>query len=441
MTEAKTDLSKLDGTERTQEYVDRLNGILAQMSKAPAEQRNPIVEALLGLFRDWNQDKIKAYREGKPIAVTWYGNAPEILNGMGILNYNPVVDLMMHLGFTNYADAYKCDSFPLDGNVCSLIRYAIYAVQNRLLVKPSVIIAMGEPCDGELMVHQAMKESDFFGSAPIYQIDPSYGHDRKDFEYVARQLKEMAHWLEKVTGAKYDFKRVATVVDETNEQYRIWKEINECMKASPAPLPGFTVPEVMWPLTQHLPAGDPRCTAVARMLLGAAQENVKKHVGPVMKNEIRIVWPDLDPLWNGPLTEWLAKKWNATVVMTDQQYSKPYEVIDTSSEDAMFYGLARRAVFEVPMIRQGRGFVDVLIEDLTDMINEYHPDVVIAPGHMGHKDKAGNTQFLKKVCRDMGVPLLNLTTSLFDERYTPLEKVENDISNFLSVNGFKPNPD
>ena len=74
---------------------------------------------------------------------------------MGIVNYNPVVDLMMHLGFTNYADAYKADSFPLDQNVCSLIRYAMYACEQHLLVKPSVIIAMGEPCDGELMLHEA----------------------------------------------------------------------------------------------------------------------------------------------------------------------------------------------------------------------------------------------------------------------------------------------
>lgn len=39
----------------------------------------------------------------------------------------------------------------------------------------------------------------------------------------------------------------------------------------------------------------------------------------------------------------------------------------------------------------------------------------------------------------MNVPLLSLTTSLFDERYTPLDKVKSDISNFFSANGFKRN--
>lgn len=439
MNAEKPDLSKLDGTERTQEYVDRLTGILEMMQGAPAEQRNPVVEALIGLFLQWNKDKIQAYRDGRPIGMTWYGNAPEILCGMGILNYNPVVDLMMHLGFTNYEDAYKSDAFPLDQNVCSLIRYATYAVTNRLLVKPSVIIAMGEPCDAELMLHQAIAQSDFMGGIPIFQIDPSYGHEKSDFEYVAGQLQDMVRFLEKHTDAKYSYEGLKKVVDETNKQYELWKQINECMKARPAPMPGFAVPEALWPLTQHLPSGDPRCTAVIEKILEACRANVAAHAGPLGEHEqIRIVWPDLDPLWNGPLTEWLAQEWGATVVMTDQQYSTPYQKIDTSSEESMFYGLARRAVFEVPMIRQGRGFVDVLIEDLADQISGWGADVVIAPGHMGHKDKSGNGQFLKKVCRDMGVPLLNLTTSLFDERYTPLDRVKNDISNFLSTCGYKP---
>ncbi len=37
----------------------------------------------------------------------------------------------------------------------------------------------------------------------------------------------------------------------------------------------------------------------------------------------------------------------------------------------------------------------------------------------------------------MKVPVLTVTTSLFDERYTPFDKLKSDISNFLSANGYK----
>ena len=103
----------------------------------------------------------------------------------------------------------------------------------------------------------------------------------------------------------------------------------------------------------------------------------------------------------------------------------------------MFFGLARRAVAEVPMIRQGRGWVDVFEEDVTSMINEFNINAVVFPGHMGHKDTSGTGEFLKRICRDMDVPLINMTTSLFDERYTPIEKVQNALSNFFSASGFK----
>lgn len=105
----------------------------------------------------------------------------------------------------------------------------------------------------------------------------------------------------------------------------------------------------------------------------------------------------------------------------------------------MLKGLARRSIAEVPMIRQGRGWVDVLVEDMNKSIEDFNVDAVLFSGHMGHKDQSGVNQFMKKVCRDKKVPLLTLTTSLFDERYTPMDKVKNDISNFLSTNGYKRN--
>ena len=86
---------------------------------------------------------------------------------------------------------------------------------------------------------------------------------------------------------------------------------------------------------------------------------------------------------------------------------------------------------------QAPGWVDVFVEDVTNMISSFNCNAVIASGHMGHKDVAGQGAFLKKVCKDMDVPVLNLTSSLFDERYLPFERLKNDIDNFFSTCGFK----
>lgn len=162
---------------------------------------------------------------------------------------------MFHLGLTDYADAKECDRFNLDDKMCSLVRYAVYSMVNRLHPRPDCFVAMAEPCDGQLMLHQAFAECDYLKGVPVYTIDPSYGHTDKDFEYVAKQLKEMIAFIEKNTGAKYDVNKLREIVDETNKQYEIWAEVNELMRASPAPMPSFAVGDAFWALTQHLPAG------------------------------------------------------------------------------------------------------------------------------------------------------------------------------------------
>jgi len=164
--------------------------------------------------------------------------------------------------------------------------------------------------------------------------------------------------------------------------------------------------------------------------------NVEKGVGPVMDEQIRIYWPDLDPLWDNQLGEWLAKEWGAVVVGSFTGLT-PYHKIDTSTLDSMLIGLAKRGTSEVPMIRQGRGYVDVFIEDVMREVQDYNCNCVIFPGHMGHKDQSGIAKILKDVCSDLDVPLLAMTTDLFDGRYLDRERIENDISNFFSAHGWK----
>lgn len=425
------------GSERLIEYVDRLNGMIGQLTALPPEKQNPVLIFLLQALKERDESVLDCAANGKPFIISWYGNLPEISTAMGIVHYNPISDIFFHLGPTNYADAREMDKVPIDSKICTLNRFGIYAMTKNLMPRPTAIVAMSEPCDALLLSHQVWEEVGLGRDVPMYMIDPSYGHEEEDFRYVARQLKEIIGFYERGCGAKYDFEKLKAVVDETNVQYALWAECQETMKASPAPMPSFAMQDAYWYLMQHLlPCGDKRITALMRGVLAMCKANVEKKVGPVMDEQIRIFWPDLDPIWDNELAAWLADEWNAVVVQSFTGLT-PYEPIDTSTEESTLLGLARRGTFEVPMIRQGRGFVDVFIEDLYNGIQDFNCNAVIFPGHMGHKDQSGVAKFLQKVCRDLDVPLLSMTTDLFDVRYTGMEKIQNDISNFFSACGFK----
>ena len=430
-------MNQVAGSERIVTYIERLTAMISQMRSLPPEQQNPILIFLLEALKERDERVLKAAANGDPFIVTWYGNLPEISDSMGIVGYNPISDIFFHLGPTQGADAAELDKVNMDGNVCSLIRYGIYAMTNNLMPRPTAFVAMAEPCDGQLMLHQAWEELGLMKDVPVFQIDPSYGKSDADFKYVAEQLKEIIKFYETTCNRKFDENKLREIVVETNKQYALWDQCNQCMMNSPAPMPSFVMQDAFWYLMQHLlPCGDKRVTAVMEQVLALCQSNVEKGVGPVMDEQIRIFWPDLDPIWDNELGAWLAEEWGAVVVQSFTGLT-PYEKIDTSTLDTMLFGLAKRGTLEVPMIRQGRGFVDIFEDDLSKGIRDFNCNAVIFPGHMGHKDQSGIPKFLKQVCRDMGVPFLAMTTDLFDDRYTPMSKVKNDISNFFSACGFK----
>ena len=136
------------GLERRLEYRERLAGVSQMLHSLPPEKANPVQTAFIDFMREYNEGLIDAAQNHKPLVCTWYGNSQEILAGMGIKYYNPVMDLMFHLQFTDYADAKECDQFPLDDKICSLVRYAVWSMENRMHPKSDAFICMLESCDG-----------------------------------------------------------------------------------------------------------------------------------------------------------------------------------------------------------------------------------------------------------------------------------------------------
>jgi hypothetical protein len=111
----------------------------------------------------------------------------------------------------------------------------------------------------------------------------------------------------------------------------------------------------------------------------------------------------------------------------------PYDLVDTSSEDSIFRGLAKRAFQDGPMVHQGRGLADNVVNDITHIVKDYSIDCVIFPGHMGHKDMAASASLMREVCGDLNVPFLYIGLDVADPRYTTVDEIKNRISEFFTV--------
>ena len=101
----------------------------------------------------------------------------------------------------------------------------------------------------------------------------------------------------------------------------------------------------------------------------------------------------------------------------------------------MFQGLAKRCLFDVPMIRQARGIADNFLSDISRIVRDYKIDCVVWPGHMGHKDGAASGSLMREICRDLNVPLLHIGLDLYDRRYTTIEQIKDSMSQFFTAMG------
>ena len=423
-----------EGEERLLEYIARITAIKDKLHNAPPEEQNPGLEALLGIVLQTDHRTLKCLNEGLPMVTSWYGNANEITHAMGIHTEGIVFNLLLHEYFTDLKDLYAMDTLPLPDDICSLVRLGTYGQRNNLLVKPGAVIGMMEPCDAQPLLHDSFRMHGW-DDIPYFFLDYPYGNTDEDWDYFAGELYRMIDFLEETfPGYKLDYDLLKEIVEETNRQYELWDEFSQMQRIIPCPGPSFGGSTPGWALTQHHAQGDPQITQIFRGLVAGSAAMVKAGKGAVPNEKIRILWADLDPQWGDQLAPWLAEKYGAVVAQSFQGYT-PFEPVDTSTPEKMIRGLAKRAIYEVPMIRQARGTVDTVLEDIETIVKDYSCNCVFVPAHMGHKDVSAGAHFIRDLCRDLGVPVLFLNVSLFDERYLPIDQLKRKISDFFEATG------
>lgn len=416
------------GLERFYEYRDRIQSFITDIEQSP--EPNPVLLKFFGLVLENDKKTIDCIENNKPLLSSWYGSAIEIYAAMGIHSFCPVDNILAHQPFTNDLEGMDASAVPSD--MCGLIKLGAYGAEVGIVPVPTAMIAMLEPCDAQSALHEAWKNTDGWQDVPTFALDPAYGVAKDDYAYFAGELKRMIAFLENHVGRKMDYNKLREVIEVTNQQYAAWAEYNEYRRAVPCPHNSFLGGKLGWVITQHITAGHPGAVEIFKMLAYDAEQKVKAGQGPLPKEKIRVLWADLIPTWDVPFAAMLEGEFGANIVMDFQSYT-PYEHIDTSTEESMLMGLAKRSMAEVPMIRQARGSVDVMIEDIRRIAKDYKCDCVIFPGHVGHKDQSASIGFLKEACRDLKLPLLTLTVDNFDPRYTPMDVLKRQISEFFEA--------
>ena len=419
---------------RFREEVEWHRVTLKELEKFPSDETKLFVPFLKAQL-EYHEKVIRCVEEGEPLLASYWSICPEVYRAMDIQYFC----IMGHHYQQSQAssvitDLEESEKLGLARDNCSLLRLALYYIKAGLMPKPTMIIHKLEPCDAVVGLNETIMLHKEWGDIPCYSLDPPYWDDERTLDYYADETKGVVTFLEEQTGKRLDIDRLREVVEESNRQYLLWMEYAELKRAVPCPH-SWEMGAQLYPLVQLFWAGDPRCTDWLRVLVADAEEKVSLKKGGVEPEKIRVLWFDVFGFWLKDLAAWLAQEWSANIVM-DMSVFCPYTLIDTSTEDTIFKGFAKRSLCDQVMIRQVRGTADRLLTDLRRMVHDYKIDAVIPPTHVGHKDQVASLGLMREVCRDLGVAFLDMgTVDIYDPKYTTMEEIQEKLSRQFTVLG------
>jgi len=421
---------------RIKEEVAMFEPVAQLLEVEPGEMGHlqlPIMQSIL----EQHRKTIDCVENNLPFLASQFTDPVEILTAMDVHWYFHVQQLFAASGSGGCPhlteDLEGADQLDVPRDCCTLIRLALYLQVAGLLPLPTAYLALTEPCDTVAGWHAAFMHHPDWRDIPVFDPDPPYRSDARAIEYYAEQMKDMVEFVTKHTGKTLEMNRLKEVVEETNRGYALWMEYNEIRRAVPSPH-SYILPMSMFFQINTLNAGDPEKTSWYQDMVNDAERRVRENKPEVPEQKIRVFWYDIQPFFFGEIVSWLEQEWKAVIAMDMVSYC-PYDLVDTSSEDSIFRGLAKRAFQDGPMIHQGRGVADNVIHDITRIVKDYNIDCVIFPGHMGHKEMAASASLMRELCRDLKVPFLHIGLDVADPRYTTVEEIKDKIAQFFTAMG------
>ena len=371
-----------------------------------ADAGNPFVWYNLG----FNSELVYALGDVCPLPI----------ESLGVM-HNLLGDIDISLDFI---DAAQAAGMPAD--CCSADKIAIGAMHGNLYPRAACTVGINTPCDAQVASTQVMAE---LSGAPFFPLDVPYYHDEETIRHVAAQLKELIPFLEEHTRRKLDMDRLRRACDLSNRMTEnIWEWLDwrkHVPLTQSSKLVAFTL------ILQILFTGTEEGVMISDGLLREARERTGR--GERFFDErVRAIWYQ-DPVWTDmQIYDWFERELGLTVPVDVFGYYANEGLIDTSTEESIMYGLARKLANCHPMARQFRGSIDVYVRDFMHMLENWKADCCIFAGHIACKHAWGGIGLFKEACRRADVPLLVFEFDMFDPRITSYDDIYFEVDRFVN---------
>ncbi len=253
------------------------------------------------LIKYYNSGK-NARQEGRTVAYVSVGFPVELLYAIDVLPCFPQNHAAFYGTQGKTADVFG----PAEGvgmystDLCSEIKATIgMALAGESLSfslpKPDLIISANNICGSITKCAEALSR---YYQVPLFLIDTPFVSSTVNsysIDYVKSQFKDLISFLEKVTGRKYDYDKLAEVCDLSWQTLNLWKEIVDLSKNIPAPQNGLDSFTHILPLTTL--RGTEDAVNYYQRLKSEIQKRVEQKVSAIPEERYRLFW-DFLPIYH-----------------------------------------------------------------------------------------------------------------------------------------------
>ena len=331
---------------------------------------------------------LKPLKAPEQTAIVSIFTPAELLQEVGLSPYNAE-------GFSCYLSASKversclqqAENTGISETLCSYHKTFLGAAQRGLLPKPRCIVYTSLMCDANLLTFRALSQ---LYDVPLFAIDVPLQQNEENVQYVAKQLRDLAAFLEKHTGKKVDEDSLRARLETSKRTLEKFRQFQ--MARADRYIPEDLVSPLYCGMTNNLLLGTPQEEKYVDMLLHDVQS------APAKKGK-HIYWMHTIPFWSEAVQKELLLNENAQIVGCElSQVNEPD--FDPSSP---YEALAHRMVYHAL-----NGSVTRRIDAGIRHAKEAGADGVVWFDHWGCKHTMGGAQLAKHKFEEAGLPLLIL---------------------------------
>ena len=354
--------------------------------------------------------------------------ATEIIAACG-LNFQPVelgtlICKLSQWSIMPYLEA--GEAVGLAADTCGLPKSSLGLALLGEILPAAAFMTTNYPCDGGIGSYHGMSELTGY---PIYRMNMPYElRSEEAAEALIPELRNMIKWIEETTPGKMDWNKLKEICENYNKMAEIEYERWEMVKVDKPPMSNDAIQQCHYYNFSFLSALPFTLKHHTKMY-----EMNKKHIAkgtPCFEGmRYRVVMWNPAPSAYGQWYHWLEQCWGISILM-DLETIGDMCHIDTSSEETMLFGLAKRHLWQT-MAKHTKGPSTNYLNDLVTAIEGWRPDFILLPKPIGCKNVMSMEATIRDLCRKKDLPLCTFTMELQDNRVATRQQMRDEVNKFM----------